>query len=616
MSFRRQVKNFVKNYSDAEKKVREATSNDPWGPSSSLMLAISDMTFNAASLSEIMHMLWQRLSDHGKNWRHVYKSLALMDYLIKNGSRKVIQYCREGVCNLQMLKDFQHIDEAGKDQGHYVRERSKQVITLLMDEQLLYKEREVAMWTRQRTSYSTSFPSRLPASGNSPTVCTSVLIPESLTSEKKHSQDCKKVAGLRNKKNTSKAKLRLEQCQDVPMPAGTSLPLYFPSFGMKAWKSTEDLTLLYSYEHPKQPLPRLPPSFTSPASWLSEGESEICNLWNTEAVSTPPEKSPSMQTSVSLGKKLENAIANTITESAPQTPQEKQTAAKSFETLTPLQAFWPSGKDEFVSLGLRMSKSESMFHTQSSVETLYVSPTFKTISPLNETSKDLQTPAQFNICRMEDMCLKPLATRGEWTPKQANEAVSAASEVASSFSTLSISPPDSAHPEKLGRCFIPVMGSSSFWTLPQPQSPSDPFTDQNKAAKVRHPFAPMSTASSDDEEYPSPPDNSDSAMKKSSCSPSSRRGAFSTLTRAHFSRPSQASFRESTGLSRDSESRAIRTLLGEVKNAVVRLHDDLSLVIQELGVIKSHLGNLSGCSLAVSETLQDPQPPRGSPGPV
>ncbi|KAL1767216.1 hypothetical protein HispidOSU_006247 [Sigmodon hispidus] len=161
MAFRRQVKNFVKNYSEAEIKVREATSNDPWGPSSSLMLAISDMTFNAVSLSEIMHMMWQRLSDHGKNWRHVYKSLALMEYLIKNGSKKVIQSCREGLCNLQMLKDFQHIDEAGKDQGRYIREKSKQVITLLMDEQLLFKERKVASWTRQRTSYSMTFPSRV-----------------------------------------------------------------------------------------------------------------------------------------------------------------------------------------------------------------------------------------------------------------------------------------------------------------------------------------------------------------------------------------------------------------------------------------------------------------------
>ena len=81
------------------------------------MLDISDLTFNTISLSEIMNMLWQRLNDHGKNWRHVYKSLTLMDYLIKNGSEKVIQHCREGYRNLQTLKDFQHVDEAGKDQG-------------------------------------------------------------------------------------------------------------------------------------------------------------------------------------------------------------------------------------------------------------------------------------------------------------------------------------------------------------------------------------------------------------------------------------------------------------------------------------------------------------------
>lgn len=117
MAFRRQVKNFMKNYSDAEIKVREATSNDPWGPSSSLMLDISDLTFNTISLSEIMNILWQRLGDHGKSWRHVYKSLTFMDYLIKNGSKKVIQHCREGFRKLQTLKDFQHVDEAGKDQG-------------------------------------------------------------------------------------------------------------------------------------------------------------------------------------------------------------------------------------------------------------------------------------------------------------------------------------------------------------------------------------------------------------------------------------------------------------------------------------------------------------------
>lgn len=72
-SLRRQMKNIVHNYSEAEIKVREATSNDPWGPSSSLMSEIADLTYNVVAFSEIMSMIWKRLNDHGKNWRHVYK---------------------------------------------------------------------------------------------------------------------------------------------------------------------------------------------------------------------------------------------------------------------------------------------------------------------------------------------------------------------------------------------------------------------------------------------------------------------------------------------------------------------------------------------------------------
>jgi hypothetical protein len=41
------------------------------------------------AFSEIMQMIWKRLNDHGKNWRHVYKALVLLEYLIKTGSEKV-----------------------------------------------------------------------------------------------------------------------------------------------------------------------------------------------------------------------------------------------------------------------------------------------------------------------------------------------------------------------------------------------------------------------------------------------------------------------------------------------------------------------------------------------
>lgn len=150
MSMRRQIKNVVNNYSNAEVKVREATSNDPWGPSSSLMSEIADATYNVVAFSEIMAMIWKRLNDHGKNWRHVYKALVLLDYIIKTGSERVAQQCRENIFVIQTLKDFQFIDKDGKDQGMNVREKAKQLVALLKDEERLKNERQRALKAKER----------------------------------------------------------------------------------------------------------------------------------------------------------------------------------------------------------------------------------------------------------------------------------------------------------------------------------------------------------------------------------------------------------------------------------------------------------------------------------
>nr|XP_058139975.1 epsin-3 isoform X3 [Dasypus novemcinctus] len=149
-ALRRQVKNIVHNYSEAEVKVREATSNDPWGPPSSLMSEIADLTFNTVAFAEVMGMLWRRLNDSGKNWRHVYKALTLLDYLLKTGSERVAHQCRENLYTIQTLKDFQHVDRDGKDQGVNVREKVKQVMALLRDEERLRQERIHALKTKER----------------------------------------------------------------------------------------------------------------------------------------------------------------------------------------------------------------------------------------------------------------------------------------------------------------------------------------------------------------------------------------------------------------------------------------------------------------------------------
>ncbi|XP_069510991.1 epsin-3 isoform X2 [Ambystoma mexicanum] len=151
-SLRRQVKNIVHNYTEAEIKVREATSNDPWGPSTSVMSEIADLTFNAVAFSEVMDMIWRRLNDSGKNWRHVYKALTLLDYLIKTASDKVAHQCRENLYTVQTLKDFQFIDRDGKDQGINVREKAKQIVSLLKDDERLKQERDHALKTKERMS--------------------------------------------------------------------------------------------------------------------------------------------------------------------------------------------------------------------------------------------------------------------------------------------------------------------------------------------------------------------------------------------------------------------------------------------------------------------------------
>ncbi|TKS92046.1 Epsin-3 EPS-15-interacting protein 3 [Collichthys lucidus] len=155
-SLRRQMKNMVNNYTEAEIKVREATSNDPWGPPSSLMSEIADLTFNVVAFTEVMGMIWKRLNDHGKNWRHVYKSLTLLDYLIKTGSERVAQECRENIYTIQTLRDFQYIDRDGRDQGVNVREKAKHLVALLRDEEKLKKERSQALKTKTRMAGVTS----------------------------------------------------------------------------------------------------------------------------------------------------------------------------------------------------------------------------------------------------------------------------------------------------------------------------------------------------------------------------------------------------------------------------------------------------------------------------
>ncbi|KAF4441704.1 hypothetical protein F53441_11964 [Fusarium austroafricanum] len=138
----RSVKNVTKGYSSAQVKVREATSNDPWGPTGTQMSEIAQMTYNTSTeFYEIMDMIDKRLNDKGKNWRHVLKALKVLDYCLHEGSELVVTWARQSIYIIKTLREFQYVDEDGRDVGQNVRVAAKELTSLILDEERLRAER-------------------------------------------------------------------------------------------------------------------------------------------------------------------------------------------------------------------------------------------------------------------------------------------------------------------------------------------------------------------------------------------------------------------------------------------------------------------------------------------
>ncbi|KAF4122692.1 epsin [Geosmithia morbida] len=159
----RSVRNVTKGYSSTQIKVREATSNDPWGPTGTQMSEIAQMTFNtcvsmmghpsrdteltpccdyrSSDFYDIMDMIDKRLNDKGKNWRHVLKALKVLDYCLHEGSELVVTWARQSVYIIKTLREFQYVDEEGRDVGQNVRIAAKEITSLILDEERLRAER-------------------------------------------------------------------------------------------------------------------------------------------------------------------------------------------------------------------------------------------------------------------------------------------------------------------------------------------------------------------------------------------------------------------------------------------------------------------------------------------
>lgn len=139
------VTNMVMNYTEVEAKVREATNEEAWGPTGPQMLELAQSTFYYEQFPEVMGMLWKRmLQDNRAAWRRTYKSLLLLNYLVRNGSERVVTSAREHIYDLRTLENYKFVDEHGKDQGLNIRHKAKDLIDFIQDDNRLRDERKKA----------------------------------------------------------------------------------------------------------------------------------------------------------------------------------------------------------------------------------------------------------------------------------------------------------------------------------------------------------------------------------------------------------------------------------------------------------------------------------------
>ncbi|XP_020291311.1 uncharacterized protein LOC109858450 isoform X2 [Pseudomyrmex gracilis] len=137
--------NVVMNYTETEAKVREATNDDAWGPTGAMMQELAQATFTYEQFPEVMSMLWKRmLQENKRNWRRTYKSLLLLNYLVRNGSERVVTSSREHIYDLRSLENYTCLDEFGKDQGINIRHKVRELIDFIQDDDKLREERKKA----------------------------------------------------------------------------------------------------------------------------------------------------------------------------------------------------------------------------------------------------------------------------------------------------------------------------------------------------------------------------------------------------------------------------------------------------------------------------------------
>lgn len=147
---KREVNLKVLKVPEIEQKVLDATDDEPWGPHGSVLAEIAQATKKFSECQMVMNVLWTRLSETGRNWRFVYKALAVIEYLVANGSERAVDDIIEHTFQISSLSSFEYVEPSGKDNGINVRKKVETVVALLNDKDKIQEVRNKAASNRDK----------------------------------------------------------------------------------------------------------------------------------------------------------------------------------------------------------------------------------------------------------------------------------------------------------------------------------------------------------------------------------------------------------------------------------------------------------------------------------
>ena len=111
----RSAKNSFKSYNEVEKRVREATSNDPWPSTSSSMMRIVHDAEDSFMYDSMLSMLLKRLQHHSQ-LMHVKKALILTEFILRNGNIRFVNDMKARIHIFEALESYRFLVE-GSDKG-------------------------------------------------------------------------------------------------------------------------------------------------------------------------------------------------------------------------------------------------------------------------------------------------------------------------------------------------------------------------------------------------------------------------------------------------------------------------------------------------------------------